>query len=241
MKRAVLEAKTARFAKLLIIRQLQRPLRRWGRAPEIKKQGWWCVPSPGVRLGFRYNIMWNMMHGCCCAPWAVLLPVTVGLAARAVPAVAQAGGGPGCGSFVMERVSDTLSVLRIGGSKWELPWPVYRFQVADVNGDGSDDAIVGVEKSTRYDPVVRRRVFVYKNYRGHVRPLWLGSRLGRPVVDFSFVPSEGVLRVVESERSGRCLVADYRWRSFGMEFVRYVAREREAGEALRIMGGASAP
>ena len=78
------------------------------------------------------------------------------------PAMAQRGpasaGGVGEG-FRLERVSDTLHVLRLGGSRWELPFPVYRFQVADVNGDGSPDAIVGVVKPTRHDPEVRRRVF----------------------------------------------------------------------------------
>lgn len=155
------------------------------------------------------------------------------------PAGRPGGGGAGrqlaADSFVLERVADTLSVLRLGGSRWELPFPVYRFETADVNGDGSADAIVGVVKSTRYDPEVRRRVFVYKNYRGHVRPLWLGSRLGRPLVDFRFVGPEGVLRVMELERSGNYLVADYRWRSFGMDFVRYVARECTEAEARRTL------
>lgn len=155
------------------------------------------------------------------------------------PAVAQHGpataGGVG-GGFRLERVSDTLHVLRLGGSRWELPFPVYRFQVADVNGDGSPDAIVGVVKPTRYDPEVRRRVFIYKDYRGHVRPLWLGSRFGQPVVDFRYIAAEGVLRLVERERSGRYLVADYRWRSFGMDFVRYAARECSLDAAMRLLG-----
>ena len=134
--------------------------------------------------------------------------------------------------FSLHRVNDTLHVLRLGQSEWRLPFPVYRFCTGDVDGDGSTDAIVGVVKATRHDSVVRRRVFIFKNYRGHVRPLWLGSRLGQPVVDFRFVADEGVLRVVELERSGRYLVADYRWRAFGMDFVRYLGRELTEQQAL---------
>ena len=167
----------------------------------------------------------------CLGGAAVLSAVALSASAPFPPAGAVDGGGGAAGqgqasdTFALERVADTLSVLTLGEDRWLLPFPVYRFEVADVNGDGSADAIVGVVKATRYDPEVRRRVFVYKNYRGHVRPLWLGSRLGQPVADFHFVVPEGVLRVMEVERSGLYLVADYRWRSFGMDFVRYVARE----------------
>ena len=137
--------------------------------------------------------------------------------------------------FRLDRLSDTLHVLRLGQSEWRLPYPVYRFDTGDVDGDGSTDAIVGVVKATRHDPVVRRRVFIFKNYRGHVRPLWLGSRLGQPVVDFRFVAGEGVLRAVERERSGRYLVADYRWRAFGMDFVRYLGRELTEQQARKTL------
>ncbi len=135
--------------------------------------------------------------------------------------------------FTLERKSDSLYVVRLGSDGWTLPFPVYQFQTADVDGDGSTDAIVGVTKTTRYDPEPHRRVFIFKNYRGHVRPLWLGSRLGQPVADFRFLPSRGVLRVMEYERSGLFMVADYRWRSFGMEFAGYVGREMTEAEARR--------
>lgn len=147
----------------------------------------------------------------------------------ALPAAAQAD------TFVLERVCDTMHILRIGDSRWPLPFPVYRFETADVNGDGSTDAIVGVIKRTRYDAEVRRRVFIFKNYRGHVRPLWLGSRLGQPVVDFRTTDGGKRLRVLETERSGRFLVAEYRWRDFGMEFVRYLGREKTTAEAEALM------
>lgn len=178
----------------------------------------------------------------CLGGAAVLSAVALSASAPFPPAGAVDGGGGSAGqgqasdTFALERVADTLSVLTLGEDRWLLPFPVYRFEVADVNGDGSADAIVGVVKATRYDPEVRRRVFVYKNYRGHVRPLWLGSRLGQPVADFHFVVPEGVLRVMEVERSGLYLVADYRWRSFGMDFVRYVARECSGAEARRLLG-----
>lgn len=139
-------------------------------------------------------------------------------------------------AFRLEKQNDSTYVLRIGeGEGFTLPFPVYRFDSGDVDGNGVVDAIVGVEKSTRYDPVVRRRVFIFKNYRGHVRPLWLGSRMGHPIVDFRFVHESSRIRVVGTEASGLFLVAEYRWKSFGMDFVRYLKRECSESEARKML------
>lgn len=138
-------------------------------------------------------------------------------------------------TFCLDSVASSKYKLRIGDDVWPVDYPVYRFEMGDVNGDGKTDAILGVVKSTRYDPVVRRRVFLFKNYKGHVRPLWLGSRLGNPIVDFHFLAHEGILRVMEREQDGSFLVADYRWQSFGMQFVRYLLRHASESEARNLL------
>lgn len=138
-------------------------------------------------------------------------------------------------TFCLDSVAPSKYKLRIGADVWPVDYPVYRFEMGDVNGDGETDAILGVVKSTRYDTVVRRRVFLFKNYKGHVRPLWLGSRLGNPIVDFHFLARECILRVMEREQDGSCLVADYRWQSFGMRFVRYVLRHVSESEARNLL------
>ena len=113
-----------------------------------------------------------------------------------------------------------------------LPYPVYRFTTGDVDGDGREEALVGVEKSTRYDKVVRRRLFVFKNYHGKVRPQWMGSRLGHPIIDFAFVKDK--VRSLEAERDGRYLVAEYFWRSFGFDFSSYLCREKDREHAIEV-------
>ena len=76
-------------------------------------------------------------------------------------------------TFELERVSDSLSWLclypkiesktalkrpeknkksRTAIAKWRLPYPVYRLVTGDINGDGKDEAIVGVIKPTRFYP-----------------------------------------------------------------------------------------
>jgi len=87
--------------------------------------------------------------------------------------------------------------------------------------------LVGVIKSTRFDSSYAKRLFIFRNYHGLVRPLWLGSRFSQPLVDFHFVETKGGTRIrsIELERSGKYLVAEYKWRKFGLEFTRYVKRE----------------
>ena len=68
-------------------------------------------------------------------------------------------------AFELLKENDSLYWLGVkGGSKsdeWRLAHPVYQFQTGDVDGDGSEDAMVGVIKKTRYYPM-GRRLFIFK-------------------------------------------------------------------------------
>ena len=145
------------------------------------------------------------------------------------------------GGFSIEKVNDSLYniTLETDSSRdvWQLHHSVYRFCTGDIDGDSIIDAIVGVEKATRFDPVVRRRVFIFRNIDGKVRPLWMGSRLGRPVVDFNVVKVDGEtrLRSVEEEANGKFLVAEYRWSSFGVKFIRYICRDFEFDDSMEFL------
>ena len=94
-------------------------------------------------------------------------------------------------TFRVETVNDSLSWLILQtdstSDRWQLPYPVYQFQVGDVDGNGVDDAVVGVIKKTRFHRELGRRLFIFKNYRGHIRPLWMGSKLGGELVDFRVI------------------------------------------------------
>ena len=98
-------------------------------------------------------------------------------------------------TFRVETVNDSLSWLILQtdstSDRWQLPYPVYQFQVGDVDGNGVDDAVVGVIKKTRFHRELARRLFIFKNYRGHIRPLWMGSKLGGELVDFRVVKGQG--------------------------------------------------
>lgn len=148
-------------------------------------------------------------------------------------------------TFSLEQVNDSLSylILRTDSTtdRWVLPYPVYQFQTGDVDGDGSEDAMVGVIKGTRFYPEKARRLFIFKQIDGHTaageackkaRPLWLGSKLGGILEDFRFVePADtadgdrrGIIRALESTTDSLYVVSDYVWSGFGMKFDHHIIK-----------------
>ena len=153
-------------------------------------------------------------------------------------------------AFELRQENDSLYWLTAtGGNKadgWRLAYPVYQFQTGDVNGDGSEDAMVGVIKKTRYYPM-GRRLFIFKQIDGtnkkgepckKVRPLWLGSKLGGILEDFRFIApadgdSLGRIRALESTTDSLYVVSDYKWSGFGMKFDRFIIKGVDKETALR--------
>ena len=168
-------------------------------------------------------------------------------------------------AFVLRQENDSLYWLIAtgrdkkdvtGGNKadgWRLAYPVYQFQTGDVDGDGSEDAMVGVIKGTRFYPQKARRLFIFKQIDGHtsngeackkVRPMWLGSKLGGILEDFRFIaPADtadatetahspdsaigdrrGTIRALESTADSLYVVSDYKWSGFGMKFERHIIK-----------------
>ena len=138
--------------------------------------------------------------------------------------------------FTLERKTDSLYVLTLTTdstrNEWRLPYPVYRMETGDVDGNGTTEALVGVIKSTRFYPEVGRRLFVFKNYEGLVRPMWLGSKLGGKLCDFRFC--NGLVRGLESNAKGEYSVAEYRWSGFGFAFERYLIKNVDEVKARRF-------
>ena len=112
-----------------------------------------------------------------------------------------------------------------------LNYPVYRFCTGDVDGDGSTDALVGVIKKTRFHREEGRRIFIFKQVDGKVRPLWLGSRLGAELVDFRFV--DGCIRALETDGKGKYAVIDYEWKDFGPAFKRFIVKNTNQKNAIK--------
>ena len=139
-------------------------------------------------------------------------------------------------TFSLVQKSDSLYLLMLTTDsmthQWTLPYPVYRMETGDVDGNGTVEALVGVIKATRFYPEKARRLFIFKNYEGLVRPMWLVSKLGGKLKDFHFY--DGRVRSLESNAKGQFTVAEYRWDDFGMAFERYLIRDAGEAEARRI-------
>jgi hypothetical protein len=135
-------------------------------------------------------------------------------------------------TFLKEDSKENTKIIL---DEWKLPYPVYNFEVADADNDGQDDIWVGVIKETRFDKNLRKRLFLFKIIEGKIRPLWLGSRMSKPLVDFSsayLIDSldnnfnrKCIIKTIEQEQNGKFLVANYQWRKFGIEFIKYEIRE----------------
>jgi hypothetical protein len=164
-----------------------------------------------------------------CFPVFILF-VTAGCYRRATPI-----------EVTLQRRCDTLNIICANSvnvhSQWPLPYPVYRFVQGDITGDGVNEILVGVIKPTRFDTINRKRLFIFKLVEGNIRPLWMGSRVAQPLVDFKVAKtvSGSVIRTIEEERDGTYLVAEYKWRRFGLEFIHYINRRISKNKALQLL------
>ena len=131
------------------------------------------------------------------------------------------------GAFTLKKVHDSLYWL----NDWKLPYPVYQFQVGDVDGDGREDAMVGVVKATRFYPEKARRLFIFKLVNGKARALWMGSKLGGILEDFHYI--DGKIRALESTTVSLYVVSDYKWSGFGMKFDHFIIKGVNQDTAIK--------
>jgi hypothetical protein len=98
-------------------------------------------------------------------------------------------------------------------------WKPWKLTVADVDGDGRSEILVGVYKATRFFPKPHNCLFIYSWDGRRAAPKWLGSSLSRPFTDFAFMKGDGKrmgsLVALETRRDGRRCVAVYSWNGFG--------------------------
>jgi hypothetical protein len=119
-----------------------------------------------------------------------------------------------------------------------LNYEIYRIAAGDIDHNSKIDMCVGVIKPTHFDPMVRKRLFIYEIDRGHIRPLWLGSKLVFELMDFKVIDRDGkdIIRSIEecshSSEVGRYYIGEYRWECFGLKLIRFAAERLEYENAL---------
>jgi len=124
-----------------------------------------------------------------------------------------------------------------GSDRIIIPFEIYDVQTGDINSDGHTDICVGIIKPTPFDPVLRKRLFIFQIDGHYLKPLWLGSRLAYSFEQFDVnETSTGcVVRTLEKRAGGKWSVSEYRWQNFGLAFVRRVADMVSLTQAKKIL------
>jgi hypothetical protein len=114
-----------------------------------------------------------------------------------------------------------------------IPYSVYHFELGDIDNDGIPDILLGVIKTTHFHPEMAKRLFIYKIDNGRIRPMWLGSKISHEIVDFRFisVKKKSFVKSIEKEQNNTYLVAEYKWKGFGLALVKYICRYTNKDQA----------
>lgn len=125
--------------------------------------------------------------------------------------------------IVLDPAQDsTLSVWQGKHRLWQgVPkrWKPWKLMLADVDGGGRQEIVVGLTKTTRFFPKPHNCLFVYGFDGKTVTKKWLGSGLGRPFTDFTFADTNGdgkpELIALETLKTGQHCIGVYSWSGFG--------------------------
>lgn len=109
----------------------------------------------------------------------------------------------------------------------------YQFDTADVDRDGTTEVLIGLIKATEFDPAEKKRLFILHIDNGHLRPLWLGSKVCQELVDFKST-DDGVIQTIERTSNGTYSIGDYYWESFGLTLRNYTHTEITFDDALQL-------
>jgi poly-gamma-glutamate capsule biosynthesis protein CapA/YwtB (metallophosphatase superfamily) len=99
------------------------------------------------------------------------------------------------------------------------PWKIL---LGDMDGDSNPEVILGVNKRTRYSPELENRIFIFNRDKDYIYPKWLGSKIGRPFLDFKLeydpIQKRNKLILLEkTEEDTLRGVIRYVWNGFGFD------------------------
>lgn len=209
---------------LLVAVSAAMPVRAGG--PDATPVRAWCEVAGGW-LEARGGTVWMVVDGRADASLLRVQGHVVDLSVSSGrrPLVAMALAGATTRAVVVARFTPSSrlsrSSLRILGGGVEPHRSPWRVSWGDVDGDRREELLVGVVGRARFDPVERKRPFVYTWDGRRLVPKWLGSRLSRPFTDVVLGNADDAgpsdLVALEATRDGGLEVTIYAWKGFGFE------------------------
>ncbi len=103
-------------------------------------------------------------------------------------------------------------------------YTAYQLDTADINRDGETDVLVGLIKSTRFDPVEKRRLFILRIDEDEFRPMWLGTKVCHELIDFKSA-ANGLVTTLEKMQNETYAIGHYQWQGFGLSLIQYTQQE----------------
>jgi hypothetical protein len=142
------------------------------------------------------------------------------------------------GSAQLTKTSKGFKIALINSDGEELDRTIFNYEpyqidTGDINRDGRTEILVGLVKSTEFDPEEKKRLFILRIDEGQLRPLWLGSKVCQQLVDFKAL-SNGVVRTLEQTKEGNYAIGIYEWQGFGLTLIKYISNEKPYDEAIAI-------
>lgn len=109
----------------------------------------------------------------------------------------------------------------------------YQLDTGDVDHDGRTEILVGLIKTTTFDPVEKKRLFILRIDDGQLRPMWLGSKVCQDLINFRIL-GHGIIQTIEKNKSNTYAIGRYEWQSFGLTLIDYTHEKISFDEALHI-------
>lgn len=109
----------------------------------------------------------------------------------------------------------------------------YQLDTGDINHDGSLEILVGLIKTTTFDPVEKKRLFILRIDDEQLRPMWLGSKVCQELINFR-TRGHGVIQTIEKSKTNTYSIGHYEWQSFGLTLLHYTHEKISFDEALQI-------
>jgi len=91
------------------------------------------------------------------------------------------------------------------------------FQIGDINNDNKTDVLIGIGKSVKFDPTIKKRINIYTYQNKALEPLWLGTKFINDIESFDIIKHNNInyLTTIESINSAEKIKRIYEWDDFG--------------------------